>query len=348
MELLNEIRIAELAQKLKNNSLTELEFSELQKLIEDGYKHPQLDDLMKSHWLKLDNKTVDVSDEQVNYIHKKILFKLGAEKTGNTRTLNVNKWLQVFQKVAAVLIVPIIIASVFYNMYNRQGSQSWVEINSPEGARTEFHLPDGSSGWLNGGSKIKYDPEFLSTRQVELTGEAFFNITKRNGASFVVHTSDLDIKVLGTRFNVANYPGEELSEVILEEGKIEATIASTSDSRILAPGDKLELQRSNKTIKIDRVDTESYTAWKDGFLMLNDEALEQGAKRLERWYNVDIEIVDDELRDSRFKATFKDESLEEVIRLLALSTPIDYEILPRKTDENGVFLKKKIILKLKQ
>ncbi|MCY1722046.1 DUF4974 domain-containing protein [Prolixibacteraceae bacterium Z1-6] len=348
MELLNEIRIAELAQKLKNNSLTELEFSELQKLIENGYKHPQLDDLMKNHWYKLNNETAGVSDERINYIHKKILFKLDSGKADNTRILNANKWLQVFQKVAAILIVPIIIVSIFYNMHNRHGGQSWVEINSPEGARTEFHLPDGSSGWLNGGSKIKYDPNFLSLRKVELSGEAYFDITKRNGTSFVVHTSDLDIKVLGTRFNVANYPGEEFSEVILEEGKIEATIASTSDARMLLPGDKLELQRNNKTIKIDHVDTESYTAWKDGFLMLNDEALEQGAKRLERWYNVDIEIVDDELRDSRFKATFKDESLEEVIRLLALSTPIEYEILPRKTDENGVFLKKKIILKLKQ
>lgn len=348
MELLNEIRIAELAQKLKNNSLTELEFSELQKLIEDGYKHPQLDDLMKSHWQKLDNKTVDVSDERVNYIHKKILFKLDSEKADNTRTLNVNKWLQVFQKVAAVLIVPIIIVSVFYNMYNRQGSQSWVEINSPEGARTEFHLPDGSSGWLNGGSKIKYDPEFLSTRQVELSGEAYFDVVKQNGISFIVGTPAMNINVLGTKFNVSTNSKEGLTEVVLEEGKIEAIGTIKTFNKVLVPGDKLDFNFQKNILKIESIDTESYTAWKDGFLMLNEETLEQCTRRIERWYNVDIEIVDEQLKNYGFKATFKDESLEEVIRLLAITTPIDFEILPRKIDENGVYLKQKIILKLKQ
>lgn len=350
MDILDEKRTAELAEKLKTNSLSELEFSELQQLIAGSHKSQQLDRLMGKHWQEIGNEKVDVDDKRVDEIYKKILFKLNNDKKDNVLKIGINKWYQGFQKLAAILIVPIIIASVFYNMYSsdRNSSESWVVINSPEGARTEFYLPDGSHGWLNGGSKIKYNPSFKKSRKVELSGEAYFDIAKQNGASFIVGTPEMNIKVLGTKFNVATYPGEELTQVVLAEGKIEACGTTKSFNKILAPGDKLELQLDKNLLQIKGVDPQAYTSWKDGFLMLDGEALSQDARRLERWYNVDIEIVDDVLKNYKFKATFKDETLEEVIRLLALSTPIDYEILPRKMDENGVYMKKKIILKLKQ
>lgn len=350
MDLLNKISIAELAAKLKNNSLTDIEFAELHRWIEDGYKSPQLAHLMEMHWAKLKNESIEIDDNKIDEIHKKILFKLNQTEKKEIKEKRKLKWLPIFQKVAAILIVPVIIASVYCNICNSDKNiceNSWVEINSPGGARTEFHLPDGSSGWLNGGSKIKFNPVFAKSRSVELEGEAYFDVAKHNGIAFTVNTPDMSIKVLGTKFNVQTNINDGFTEVVLEEGRIEASGTTKYFNEGLLPGDKLVLNCNKNILKIESVDTKSYTAWKDGLLMLNEETLEQGARRIERWYNVDIDIVDDVLRNYGFKATFKDESLEEVIRLLAITTPIDYEILPRKVDENGIYLKRKIIMKLK-
>jgi ferric-dicitrate binding protein FerR (iron transport regulator) len=350
MDLFKEHRISELAEKLKNKSLSEYEYNELQQWIIEGYKNPQLAHLMDIHWQKLHQAETEVDDKKINEIYNRILLKLTRE-TKNTSDKNRSiSWFNIFQKVAAILIIPVIIASVYYNFYNskKDFGQSWVEINSPEGTRTKFGLPDGSTGWLNGGSTLKYNPMFADARNVELNGEAYFDIAKQNGSSFIVSTAGLNIKVLGTKFNVFTNPNDGHTEVVLEEGKVEAVGTTKSFNREMNVGDKLDFNFKSNSVKIENIDTESYTAWKDGFLMLNEETLEQGARRIERWYNVEIEIVDDVLKNYGFKATFKDESLKEVIRLLAITTPIDYEILPRKMDENGVYLKQKIILKLKQ
>ena len=350
MDLFNEQRISELAEKLKYNSLSEFEYNELQQWIMEGYKSRELAHLMDLHWEKLSHEENKADDKKINEIYNRIVLKL-IRKPKETPLKNSKfKWFGVFQKVAAILIIPVTIASVYFNFYNngKKSGQSWVEINSPEGARTQFHLPDGSSGWLNGGAKIKFNPDFNGSRNVELDGEAYFNVAKQNGTSFIVKTPGMNIKVLGTKFNVSTNQNNGQTEVVLEEGKIEAAGTTKSFNKLLLPGNKLDFNLQKNIFKIENIDTESYTAWKDGFLMLNEETLEQGARRIERWYNVEIEIVDDVLKNYGFKATFKDESLKEVIRLLAITTPIDYEILPRKMDKNGIYLKQKIILKLRQ
>ena len=99
---------------------------------------------------------------------------------------------------------------------------------------------------------------------------------------------------------------------------------------------------------IQHVNSEIYTSWKEGFLMMDNEKFEQTAKRIEKWYNVDIIIEDEALKNYRFKATFKDEPVEEVLRLMALTTPIEYKIKRRETEEVGVYKKKEIFLRLKK
>ncbi|WP_347838446.1 FecR domain-containing protein [uncultured Draconibacterium sp.] len=342
--------IQALAEKLKDNSLTEQEFQFLDNWIREEYRSDELDQVMKLHWDKLKNNANSANDERLNEIYQKILCRMIDLPEKVEKETKLIKLYRAFQKVAAVLIIPITFAFIAYVLYLNSfiSEENWVEVNSPVRTRTEFHLPDGSSGWLNAGAKLKYNPNMSYSRKVELTGEAYFNVKKRNGKSFVVSTPDMDIKVLGTKFNVMAYPDEALTRVVLEEGKVEAKGTRCSFSKILAPGDKLEFQSDSKLLGVEQVETEAYTAWVDGLLVLDGESLECGVRKLERWYNVDIEIRDEVLKTHLFKATFQDESLEEVIRLLALSTPINYEILPRVMDENGVFMRKKIILKLKQ
>jgi ferric-dicitrate binding protein FerR (iron transport regulator) len=171
---------------------------------------------------------------------------------------------------------------------------------------------------------------------------------KHDETGFTVTTEEIDIKVLGTQFNVMAYPDVDFTEVVLEQGKVEVAGTSAHFEKTLAPGEKLIFLPKENKYQLKQVDTEAYTAWKDGYLMLNDETLENAAYRIERWYNVDIEIKDETLKNYRFKATFQDEPLEEVLRLMAISTPMEYTIEKREAGSDNVYKKRKVTIKRKQ
>jgi ferric-dicitrate binding protein FerR (iron transport regulator) len=221
-----------------------------------------------------------------------------------------------------------------------------VEINAPEGTRTQFSLPDGSTGWLNSGSKLKYNPVFTE-RNVELQGEAWFDV-QHDETVFTVNTDYMDVRVMGTQFNVMAYRDENFAEVVLEEGKVEVEGTKGCFEKILTPGEKLKYSLEENRFGVQQVDTNPYTAWKEGFLLLDNEPLKTAVARIERWYNVDIEIKDETLRNYRFKATFQDEPLEEVLRLLAMTTPMEYTIEKRGIGDENVYRKKKVTIKRKE
>jgi len=118
--------------------------------------------------------------------------------------------------------------------------------------------------------------------------------------------------------------------------------------KTLSPGERLLAYPAENKFNVSNVDTESLTAWKDGLLLLDDEPLELAVKRMERWYNVEIIVEDDLLKRYRFKATFEDEPLEEVLKLLSVSTPMKYTFEKREEDSDGIYKKKRVRIKLKQ
>ena len=261
-----------------------------------------------------------------------------------------------YRQAAAILLIPALAFILWYFIsVEKSGvagsstliAQSWVEINAPEGSRVEFFLPDSTSGWLNSGSKLKYPSVFERHRKVQLTGEAYFEVKHREQSDFVVSVPDLDIKVLGTKFNVSAYSDDPVTDVVLAEGKVEIEGKAGVFKQILAPNEKITFYRDEKSVKMSEVDADRFLAWKDGYLIIDNEPLGQVAGRIERWYNAEIVIQDEALKNFRFKATFKDEPLEEVLRLIAITTPIRYEIEKRDIDANGVLKQKKVILKLK-
>ena len=152
---------------------------------------------------------------------------------------------------------------------------------------------------------------------------------------------------MGTKFNVSAYYGDPCTNVVLAEGKVEINGKSSVFNHILSPNEKISFNNELRTLNVTTVDANRFTAWKDGFLIIEDEPLGQVAGRIERWYNVEIIIQDEVLRNYRFKATFKDEPLEEVLRLIALTTPIKYSIEKRVADANGIMKRKIVIIKLK-
>jgi ferric-dicitrate binding protein FerR (iron transport regulator) len=250
-----------------------------------------------------------------------------------------------FSKVAVVLIIPalITIAVLSYLTINSpERTESWAEIHSPVGSRTKFQLPDGTQGWLNSGSSIKYPVNFMSHRNVEISGEAWLDVVHIESKDFRVITPFFDVKVVGTQFNVIAYDDESTAEVILERGKILVLGKDEELKGELNPDQQLVFNKSANEFIKTRIDSKSYNSWKDGILIFRNVPMAEIAKRLERKYNTEIILHGDSLKSSIFRATFQDESLDEICKMLSTVAPIKYKIHDRKKQADNTFAKGKV------
>jgi ferric-dicitrate binding protein FerR (iron transport regulator) len=263
-------------------------------------------------------------------------------------------WWTIIQRIAAILLLPVLVFSGYQTIQNftlkNQQEESVVmqTVSSRQGMVAEFSLPDGTKVWLNSGSELQFPVQFQSgLREVNLKGEAFFEVVKNVKQPFRVNTRELNIDVLGTSFNVISYEDEIQTEVILIEGKV---VLSSGEGKVikefggLEPGQRAIYTEESQTVNIEEVNTEKYIAWLDGNLVFQDDSMEDVVKRLDRWFNIEIVIEDSEINEYIYKATFRNENLKQVLDLLKLSAPIDYRIVESKALPDGEFTKRKIYL----
>jgi transmembrane sensor len=260
-------------------------------------------------------------------------------------------WWQSFQRVAAILIIPLLFSFLGYFYFQLKSAAipvSFAEIQCPMGVRTKFQLPDGSTGYLNSGSSLKYPVQFIGERKVELIGEAFFDVVHNAKIPFHVNTKNLDIKVLGTTFNVIANEDEKTEEIVLQTGKVDVSSKSGDQMAVLKPNEQLTLDIEKQTVTKNEVEATQYTSWKEGKLVFRNENMQQVARRLSRWYNAEVIIDDRMLEAYTFHATFVDEPLDEVLKLLSITTPISFNEVERESNQQGVFQKRKIVLSINQ
>ena len=323
------------------------DYLEVKSAFSDLDKRAVLKKYLERHWDEFSDK--DIPGDNIEQLLHKIHHKIRLEEA-NDRSYN---FMAIFQKVAAILIIPLLLSffAVIYIDSNKEvadveeQSIGFAEIQCPLGVRTKFELPDGTTGFLNSGSRLKYPVKFINGRNVSVSGEAYFDVFHDEKNPFVVETQSLKVKVLGTEFNVIAYDDEQDEEVILNRGKIEVSTQEGQKLDILHPNQKLVLDTRNETFKTSKVEASQYIGWTEGKLIFRNENILQVAERLGRWYNVDIEVKDKELYEYAFRATFIDESLEEVLKLMALTAPFTYEEPPRGIT-NNTFQKRKILVKL--
>jgi ferric-dicitrate binding protein FerR (iron transport regulator) len=268
------------------------------------------------------------------------------------------KWMSLMRQIAAVLVLTII-SSFFYNLVLKPGvnkkSETVVfqEVRAAYGTQTRVELPDGTMVNLNSGSTLKFPTSFnnCETRQVYLSGEANFKVTKNNDQPFVVDINKFQVKVLGTTFDVDAYPGNSAITIALVEGKI--LLQNTVNDKI---SDLMEMkpnqvaffnQSENKLLWKSERDLTKYTAWVDGKIVFSDDPVNTVIQKMENWYNVDIELSDKKLENYRFTGTFIDEPLEQVLSILNLTSQMQYEVIPAKKLGDNSYSKRKIILRSK-
>lgn len=240
------------------------------------------------------------------------------------------------------------------------------EISTKSGSKTTLLLPDGTKVWLNANSKISYDKGYGNKlREVVLAGEAYFDVVKNADKPFIIHTHKMDIKVLGTMFNVKCYPGEKTTETSLIRGSIEVTLKDRQEKIMLKPNEKLvvnndeiiasELLKAATTIsKTGRVKRDNpimslghltfypvdstviETAWVENKFVFSSETFEEIALKMERWYNVKIAFADESLKNERLTGNFEKETINEALTAMQLTTSFSFTI----KNENIVIKKK--------
>lgn len=283
----------------------------------------------------------------LDHLLYKIHFDINT-KSAEQKTLSFGRIARWALSIAGAILIPFV---VFTGIKNKRetslAKETWVEIKAPAWTRAQFCLPDGSSGWLNSNSSIKYNGNFNRDRKITLAGEAFFDVKSDKSRPFAVYTADVNVKVLGTRFNIASYDDENTVEVVLEEGKLVFTDNDMINTYTLKPGDLVVYNKILNNCTTSVVQSQKYTSWTDGKLVFRNDPLDVIARRLARWYNVDIELNVSKPEDFRWRATFVDDNLEEVLLMLKRSLHVNYSIENRQIKPDDTFPKKKVILSLK-
>lgn len=267
------------------------------------------------------------------------------------------RWIYWALQSAAVVALSVIFSGI-YTYLDRNQSASMLhpvyqEVKAAYGTQARVELADGTSVSLNSGSKLRFPQSFdhQQQRRVILEGEGFFTVTKNEMLPFVVETNQLDIQVLGTTFNVDAYPDNQSVLIALVEGKVKLqnnTGKENKDLMDLLPNEVATLNRAERTlIKTSGADLYKYTAWVNGRIVFFGDPIQTVVKKLEKWYNVEIVISDQRLEKYEFTGTFIDESLEQVLSILSLTSPMTYEIQQAIQQADQSMSKRKIILKSK-
>jgi len=232
----------------------------------------------------------------------------------------VRNWL-LFGAVSMILICIGVGIGFYKHGYNSgriNSVQANIVVKTPFGTTTEVELPDNSIVVLNAGSKLSYPSYFQKERVVSLEGEGFFTVHPSE-SPFIVQTSKLSIKAVGTLFNVQAYPNEEQTFVTLSEGLIEVcTNNNKHESLFLQPNQQFILNHETGELKRQTVNTENFTAWQKGVFVFKDVSFASIAKCLERRFNVQIQIQDPDLQNEHYYASFEhNENLETILQLLS-------------------------------
>lgn len=348
----------ELLEKYLNNLCTPQEVEEVIQWMKQQSFFSESEKLGKVDWQQFKEEDSLVSDDKLDTLLDKIHHKLNIEdpRAVPMKRARLINWLS---KAAAIIIIPVL-AYLFYTISENDKLTNQIatvfvdslEVIAPVGSRTVVKLSDGSVVHLNYGSRIKYPQNFRGeTRGVALTGEGYFEVAHNPDKPFVVHAGRIDVRALGTVFNVNAYPENSdiattlvTGKVLVEEIKNNGNIETIKE---LIPGQHVKYEKNTGVVKSSLGQVEKYVAWKDGQLVFDNEPIDQVAQRLSRMFNVEIQ-VNKEVKQYRYTVTFVDEPLFQILELLSVATPINYQALPRTKNPDGTFSKQKIFIERKK
>ena len=246
-------------------------------------------------------------------------------------------------KYAAVVVVSLFVGYFIHNQSAPNSGNQYAEIEVMYGQMGHLYLFDGTEVWLNSGSRLKYPGAFnQEERDVYLEGEAYFNVKPNKHLPFKVKTKKIEVEVLGTSFNVSAYGDDADVSVVLEQGKVRLNQPGGREIARMVPGELAKLNSDLNKLTLTDVDTKYYTNWKDGTLEFKCETLSEIAQKLERWYNVKINIQDPELVNYQITGTvLRNKPVQQIIQAFEFLAPIRTEYLSKSTSKDIINIYKK-------
>ena len=326
---MDKIYYKELIEKYFDGNITDAEIKKLSDWIKND-RH------LQNWWEEEFSK----SDAGINPVLRDKLFARIKEQTQgkeetqgkeNPRTIRMNPW-----KWAAAIVLPICIA--FFTYYLVDSSQTVGApfiVKADKGDKATIELPDGTNVVLNSASQLSYLNNFGENgRRVQLNGEAYFKVVHDEKCAFIVQVGDLEVKVLGTSFNVSAYEDAKDVTVVLLEGKVGVYAQKTS--HIMKPGDKIEYNKATHKITATQVHPSDYIEWTKGNIYFEKESLENIMKTLSRIYDVEIRFDSNKLPNEYFTGTIPGGGIQNALNILMLTSPFYYEM-----DGSVIVLKEK-------
>ncbi|MDD4190033.1 MAG: FecR domain-containing protein [Mangrovibacterium sp.] len=260
-----------------------------------------------------------IKEPEIRRILDKIRI-IGKKDPPKTRRLKLLKY-------AAVLFFVVSISGFLGYLISRSAipASEYAGIIVPKGERSKVVLPDGSTVQLNGGSQLRFSPGYRSGKRVVfLEGEAFFEVAHDRFHPFVVEAGNLQIEVLGTKFNVSSYPDDETITTYLEEGKVKVCMEGQGDT-YLKPSEVLKFNKPDGTAEKQTVNDHRFSDWTKGILNIKGETIEELARKLERRFDVRISFGDAEVRKHTYSGLIRDEELGTVLEALQFTSSLKYE-----------------------
>ncbi len=232
-----------------------------------------------------------------------------------------------FLRSAAVWMIPVLFGIAIYWFFRPDKQVEMVTLTAEHGQVQSHILPDSSKLWINAGSKVSY-PENMEKglRRVSLEGEAYFQVSSFNKDPFRVSVGAILIEVTGTAFNACCYENEDHITVTLSSGELGISTENNNEQIILSPGEQVRYNKLNNELFVLSVDPENYSSWIKGQIVFRNMPLKDVLLKLERKYDVCFILEDPDLRQRPITGTIRDESLAEMLRLIQLTSPIQYEI----------------------
>jgi transmembrane sensor len=306
--------------------------------------HPEQSELIsqaKDILLNLKGHSKPWDEQRKANVLAKINTQISVNHLGKNGRSEKSHFLPVGFLVACSSLILLLFSLVLLNVLDQPSedpsglladSSEWTIKSNPKGQKSTFLLPDGSKIKLNAASDIQYESGFgISHRNIYLDGEAFFEVASDTLLPFKVYCEGLVTEAVGTSFNISSYKNES-PQVQLATGKIKVYLPENQeDALMLSPGEGVFLDK-NHHLQITKFDYEMAFLWKDGILVFNKTEFSKSVNRLERWYGVEVSIINPPKKEKRISGKFKNDYLSDVLETLGYAYGFNYRIHNKKVE----------------
>lgn len=264
-------------------------------------------------------------------------------KVASRRTPRIRRTYIHMLRLAAILVMMILSSlALSYILFNQESEIQEIvfrEIITDRNQRASIQLSDGTKVNLSVDSRIRMPDQFArDVREIELTGEAYFDVAHSPDRPFIIRSGNTTVQVLGTDFGVRAYPDEDQIRVVVKSGSVavRSSIGQEQNSVILKPGQLARVASNSTSINTEWVDPDSYLSWIDGKLSFNQSTLSEVISQLERWYDLEVVLENQSIKDRRLTAVIDSRSLINVLNVISQSVDLSYEVI-----DNKIFLRNK-------